>query len=366
MKHNTSICLCRVYEVADDIDLEKAKAVLAKQETGIFKLKKFNREMVINDAPLTISLGDETYSHLGLNGVAIFSGKVWSFGAISLTIQIKVESEISMGTLMKLVDALETDQNIEQQALNRIVEISAMLAPTCNKPSLWEEVEDYTIIQFENMMKENSEDFEISRDGLLRLIEGESETTLSDQTKESYQKWIYQYSTEDLLILDWNRAIMAAQSQEILSELTDILEFAVVQLFELRFYDNVLDKNLNSLYRSIQKNPNPFWNNKYSQLSKEASLQYIDIHEVIDMINNSLKVIGDSYYASVYRGALERFRINDWKKGISDKADNLADISSLLSTDINEKRNQLLEIVIIILIAIEVVPLIYKLVQSYS
>ncbi len=79
--------------------------------------------------------------------------------------------------------------------------------------------------------------------------------------------------------------------------------------------------------------------------------------EIVERIENSLKIIGDFYYAKIYRAAAERFRMNDWKKSVDQKLSNLVEISMLFMNQNNEKKSHLLELIIIFLILIEVVQI---------
>ena len=73
-----------------------------------------------------------------------------------------------------------------------------------------------------------------------------------------------------------------------------------------------------------------------------------------------LKIIGDFYLARIYRTASSRFRTKDWQASVDNKLNNLAEVSKLLHGEVSEKRSTLMEMVIIILIAVEVVPFILK------
>ncbi|MEN0058902.1 MAG: hypothetical protein AAGB31_08710, partial [Bdellovibrio sp.] len=98
----------------------------------------------------------------------------------------------------------------------------------------------------------------------------------------------------------------------------------------------------------------------YSRLSKEAAQLYLDISDTIESVDNSMKVVGDFYLAKIFRAASMRLRFKDWKDSVDKKLENMAQISKLFVNEANEKRNQLLEVIIIILIALEVVPLFFK------
>ena len=103
------------------------------------------------------------------------------------------------------------------------------------------------------------------------------------------------------------------------------------------------------------------WSNPYGELSKKAALEYIDISEVVDRVENAYKVIGEFYHAMIYNLATEKFNLSTWKHSVNHKLENLAEVSKLFQGEVHEKRAQVMELTIVILIAIEVIPLLYSL-----
>jgi len=67
--------------------------------------------------------------------------------------------------------------------------------------------------------------------------------------------------------------------------------------------------------------------------------------------------VGDPYLATVFRSSAEQFRFDDWRKSISRKMKTLADITQILQGEVNSKRSHWLEIIVILLIALEMVPM---------
>jgi uncharacterized protein YukE len=129
----------------------------------------------------------------------------------------------------------------------------------------------------------------------------------------------------------------------------------------MRYYDDLLDQRLNTLYNEVVGRKKGLFSNKYSQLAEEASQIYLEISEIVENVENSFKTVGDFYLATIFRATSKRFRFDDWQKSINEKLGNLAEVSKLLHSEVNESRNQTMEMIIVILIAIEVVPFVYNL-----
>ena len=134
-----------------------------------------------------------------------------------------------------------------------------------------------------------------------------------------------------------------------------MIEFALTQLMEMRYYDNLLDKRLTLLYDSIEASRGKFFSNRFTNLSREASTRYIEFSEFIERVDNSFKVVGDFYLAKIFRAAGEKFRIPEWEENVTRKMNLFASISELLQGEVNVNRSLWLEITIVVLILFELV-----------
>lgn len=80
-----------------------------------------------------------------------------------------------------------------------------------------------------------------------------------------------------------------------------------------------------------------------------------DICEVIEKINNLIKVTEDVYYARVYATMLKVLRGGQWSESVSHKLGIIQDNYSMLSDEVRTQHSNFLEWIIIVLIAIEIV-----------
>ncbi|HLE13083.1 MAG: hypothetical protein A2504_07255 [Bdellovibrionales bacterium RIFOXYD12_FULL_39_22] len=350
----------RIYDIGWAVDLKIATAMLEKKNSAqTFKLNKSNRKMVMNEAPLVISLGDWTITIFDKTYPVKSFAKLWSFGALSITYRIQVGDAISIEELKKISRYLEDDQLLTANTLEKAREISEDLKVAIRGINIWDQFEDYLIfvvdakkipaLKIENVLAEEN---------IFQLLLQEQDLKLGHQVKDHIRDSVYQYSDNDFVIIDWSSALVYSEDDK--QDIADVIEFALCQLLELRYYDDQLDRQLNVLYKSIQQNSPSVFTANYSKFAKEASLIYIDMSEIIERIENSLKIIGDFFYAKIFRASTQRFRVQDWQQSVDKKLKNLADISVIFQNEINEKRNQMMEIVIIVLIAVEVVPLVLR------
>jgi uncharacterized Rmd1/YagE family protein len=72
-------------------------------------------------------------------------------------------------------------------------------------------------------------------------------------------------------------------------------------------------------------------------------------------VNNALKLLGDQYLARIYRLVSRRFHLDDWDASILRKLQTLESIYQKMSDQASTRRMEVLEWVIIVLIAFSIV-----------
>ena len=194
----------------------------------------------------------------------------------------------------------------------------------------------------------------LDEEDIAALILSEDKDVLSPQIYERLYESKLQYYKNDLAVIDWNSALVVEPSGSL--DIPDVIEFALNQLLEMRYYDDLLDKKLREIYSAIELKEMSIFSSRYSDLALEAGQRYIEIAEIVESVENSLKVIGDLYHSVVFRMASRKFRFSDWQSSIDNKLDNLNDICKLLLDNINHRKSHLLEITVIVLITIELLP----------
>jgi hypothetical protein len=90
-----------------------------------------------------------------------------------------------------------------------------------------------------------------------------------------------------------------------------------------------------------------------ADLRRVAELQ-VDNAALFEGVNNTLKLLGDQYLARLYRLVNRRFHIDDWDASILRKLQTLESIYEKISDQASNRRMEILEWVIILLIAFSI------------
>lgn len=354
-----TILIYRLFDIAEEITIPQVEAILQDNRgPDRFKVPKYiDRAIHLKNPPVTFGLGEEVITVNSRTMKADVVIKVRDFGVISIIYQINIPAGMSWKELTELAQNLEEGSEIDKLAQQQCQEITRTILPALKKPNHWQGFEDYIVYfleEFENNLTVETFRKEVD---FTALMLAENQVRLSQEMKQSSAEAIYQYAENDLTIIDWNSAIVIEPSGS--RDIPDILEFALTHLMEMRYYDDLLDIKLGSLYDDIQVKRHTIWVSKYDSLYKEASSRYIEFIEFLERVENSLKVVGDFYLAKVYRSATTEFRVKDWQESVTRKMNILAQVSNLLQGEMNVRRSHLLEIIIVLLIAYEIIAAIF-------
>jgi hypothetical protein len=167
-----------------------------------------------------------------------------------------------------------------------------------------------------------------------------------------------QYAKTDMAVIDWNSALLIEPDGQ--RDVADVIEFSLTHLLEFRYYDEMLNRKLDELYDAIEEKRESIVNifrNYYADIAEDSSRKYMEFSEFMGRVENSLKTVGDPYLAVIFKASAHEFHFDDWRKSISRKMETLAQITQILHGEVNAKRSHWLEIIIILLIAVEMVPM---------
>ncbi len=358
------ILVYRVFDIGTEIDLDKVEALFEdKKLKERFKLdRKHNMSLIISSSPVSIQLGAVEIRLMDKQVAAELIAKVWHFGTVSLCFQIPIEENTSWPDLVKTASWIEADEEIEVFARIKATQFQADIKHAIPVPTEWNMNEDY-VTYFIQELDGYSGPISALTDKLdiPALILAESKEVLSDSTKKNILENVFQYSKDDLVVVDWNSAFVYEPSGSM--DVPLVIEFALNQLLEMRYYDDLLDQRLNTLYNAVVRRKKGLFSNKYSRLAEEAGQIYLEISEIVENVENSFKTVGDFYLATIFRASSKRMRFDDWQKSINEKLGNMAEVSKLLHSEVNESRNQTMEMIIVLLITIEVIPFVYNLIK---
>lgn len=277
---------------------------------------------------------------------------LYDFGAVSVFFRFPLEGEFA--TFQLLSETLYENAVLQKVSSSLVQQVTQAMSNAVEKCHISPFVEDYTIWQIEEFSPHFSpnELQDVFAQEMAQLLRSEHETLSQEEVQDSNSCHI-SFGTQDLTIIDWNGAIIFGTE---MADVIAVLEFANVQLLERRFLDQQLDDALDEAYEALTRKAAEWslWPGFFkADLRRIAQLQ-VDGAILFERVTNALKLVGDQYLARVYRLTSKRFHLEGWDASILRKLETIEDIYDKLSDQTGNQRMEVLEWIIIILIAVSI------------
>lgn len=275
---------------------------------------------------------------------------LYDFGCVSIAYSIPLAGPL-LG-LRDLSHELYDHAGLRADARQRINQLLDAIRPAVSKPQVSPLFEDYVVFHIERF----SEACDLgalrrSHAGALAQILRAERLELSLQETHDALAARVSYGATDLTLVDWSAALVFDPDGE---DVCTVLEHANVELLELRFLDRQLDAALNEAYAALSRRRWFALGGTGHDLRRIGRLQ-ADSALLFEGVNNALKLIGDQYLARVYRVASDRLHLAEWDTAILRKLDTLEKIYAKVSDQQATWRMEVLEWIIILLIAVSII-----------
>jgi len=281
-----------------------------------------------------------------------FDAVIYDFGAVSVQYSIPLSG--TLADLRGLADELYHNEALLNASRLVVEDLVRAIGGAVTKPVLSEFVEDYAIYQLEAcdgaaLIEETIRDHSLL---IAQILRAESTPLSSGEVTDALACRIA-FGPDDCTLVDWNAALLFDRDAD---DVRAVLEFANVELLEMRYLDDRLDTALDRAYRATSRRArrlNTFVGSTAADMSRIAELQ-TDSALLYEGVNNALKLLGDQYLARVHRLVSQRFHLQDWDQSILRKLQTIESIYDKISDEHRNNRMELLEWIIILLIALEI------------
>lgn len=372
------------FDVGYGIDLNAAEKLLAAtsgmteemRRKGITHQRRAPHYLQFKPAPLRVDQPAAVPSSLELAGfrpAPRVECTLYDFGAVSVAYRIPLANHgspaegVALGSLVELSYSLAEQTVLQAEARRCTTDLVKRLEGAIERPMLIDIVEDFTVYHARRWAPDRPTDRIVDDHGesIARLLLSER-GHLSPQAVEAALSAQLSYSPADVAVIDWNAALILDEQAE---DALAVLEFANVELLEMRFLDDRLDSILDRTYASVLQRDErgrlprskiaPLFDPHRSERRRVAALQ-MESAMLFEGINNALKLVGDQHLARLYALAARRLHLADWDQSILRKLHTADGLYQKLADEHSVRRMEVLEWIIIILIAFEgVLPFIW-------
>jgi hypothetical protein len=350
----------RLFDVADAVDLLRAEEAAAAPKSRV-RLANVPSATALEfpRPPLQLGLGRRTLPVAGGLREAEATARVFDYGVVSICYRLPIDPGTALAELVPLAEALFIEPNaaLDAEARREAEALGAALGPALEHPHAWDGLESYQVF----LVRRFAGGPVLAADLLVgapipELVLGEtSPIPLSQAEREDVLSQHHTYLADDLAVVHWNCAFVSEPSG--VEDIPDLLELATAQLLELRYYDALLDRELHRIYDEIETRGSRLLNiltPRYRKLQRRTAALLLELSEMIERLENAVKIVGDLYLARVYQGAVRRFRLPAWQETVLRKQRLVAEVNDLIGDAADTSRGEWLEIAVIALIAGEI------------
>ena len=347
-----------LYDVCEEIRLDELRSILRARPPG--REPSFRRptpEYVRFQKPPVIEY---------LDPLALDSGErlqrqihYYEYGVVS--IELELPFEFGWQQLIRLSSRWIAAPEIEKLAADSVRQSMARARPALVKPYDDWLTEDYYIIQIRPVVTAaggvvTGEQLISERGGeITQVVRGETMRLAADESSEILQS-CRSYYPEDLVVIGWTAALVYDTPEGALPVM-QLLEYANSQLLEFRYYDEMLTGLLAGVYRSLEKGTGVLARWRLAREAERLNTIRLDVRELTERMDNSIKFLSDMYSARVYRLAAGKVGVTDYRRLVDDKLRTAGELYQFMVDQFQHGRAFVLELLVVIILVIELVYL---------
>jgi hypothetical protein len=175
---------------------------------------------------------------------------------------------------------------------------------------------------------------------------------LADQERAEVLQGYMSYYPNDLIVAGWNAAFVfdtpAGAEPTIL-----LLEYANSQLLQFRHYDEILTRELERVYDSLEARKGLLYGWRMRSAATRLRTMLLDVTELTERTNNALKFVGDMFFARVYKLCAGKIGVSDYQALVHEKLRTADELYDFMIEEFHQARAFLLEFIVVLILMIE-------------
>jgi len=344
-----SALLLFAFDVGQAIDLERASPRLepAARATRLDHRRCAPGHFQFEPPPLRVPCAPATLALSGGPREAPGECVLYDFGALSVCYAVDFDGPLS--DLLALGAAAEAAGGAGSAARAEAERLLRVLGDAVHEPVLSPLFEDYVIYQVEAVVPEARPAALVAETPLeiARILRGEPDDLSEDEVRDALQSRL-SFAQADLALVDWRAALLFDREPR---DSREVLELANAQLLELRLLDDQLDRALDRSYETLRSTRG--FTARLRPGPGLAAIGRMQVEGAVlhERVRNALKLLSDQFLARLYRLAATRFHFAEWDASIQRKIETIESIYAKSFDRAAARRLEILEWLIIFLIA---------------
>lgn len=351
-----SLWMLFLYDVSEEIRLNQLRELFGTQPAGrepsfrrpVPEYVRFEKPPVVEIAPpIVLETGSRMETRINY----------YEHGVVNIALKLPFECqwEELVGLASRWIGSSELERRAAealQQQLERA--IPALVDPYPQRLS-----EDYCFIHLQPLSKDDGTRVTaaelIAHHGseIAQIVRGESTPLSEDEKKEILQSRM-SYYPDDLLVVGWTAAFVY-DSPEGAIPIQQLLEYANSQLLDFRHYDELLTRVLRDVYDSLGQKTSFLARWRLANEAEKLNTIRLDIEELTERMDNSIKFLSDMFWSRVYRLAAVKIGVLDYRKLVDEKLRTAADLYRSMMDRFHQGSAFVLELMIVIILIIDLI-----------
>jgi hypothetical protein len=346
-----SVLVLIQFDVCEEIRLDQLREIFGARTLSQPTLKhptpgyvRYQRPPVVEPIePLVLESGERLEGQI----------KYYDYGVLSVVMELPFSGDWE--TLVRLGSRWVWDVDFSGHASRIVRQKLERAAPALVKPYADWLSEDYFIFHVREISGSPSVAELVASQGarIAQIVRGET-AQLSDGERNEILQSRISYYPNDLAVIGWNAAFLY-DSEAGAETAIQLLEYANSQLLEFRHYDELLTKELENVYASLDKGTGMLARWRMARDATKLHTVLLDVNELTEHADNAIKFLSDMFSARLYKLAALKVGVPDYKDLVTQKVQTAEELYRFMVDQFNQSRAFALELMVVVILIIELV-----------
>ncbi|MFY9906069.1 MAG: hypothetical protein WAK62_13035 [Terriglobales bacterium] len=188
---------------------------------------------------------------------------------------------------------------------------------------------------------------------IAQIVRGENMPLSEGEQAEIMQSRI-SYYPNDLAVISWNGAFLY-DSTAGAETVIQLLEYANSQLLEFRHYDELLTRELASVYDFMDHGSGIWARWRTARRASRLHTVLLDVDELTERADNAIKFLSDMFSARLYKVAASKIGVTDYKDLVNQKVHTAEELYRFMIDQFHQSRAFVLELMVVIILIIDLI-----------